>query len=94
MYVCIEVAFHGIDHGIERSNWDKGRDPSGSWVQYPNPAVPSIPRHARWIILAHSFALSDPTLIKAAKGVLYPHVRGTVTHRAHVVRVCEGTNDL
>ena len=33
--------------------WAKWSDPSGSWVQYPNPAVPSIPRHARWFILAH-----------------------------------------
>ena len=37
--VCIEVALCGDAHGIGRSNWAKGRDPSGSWVQYPNPAV-------------------------------------------------------
>ena len=37
MYVCIEVALCGIAHGEGRSNWAKGRDPSGSWVQYPNP---------------------------------------------------------
>ena len=53
MYVCIEVALRGDAHGIRRSNWVKGRDPLGSWVQYPNPAVPSIPRHSRWIILVH-----------------------------------------
>ena len=29
-------------------------DPSGLWVQYPDPVVPSTPRHARWIILALS----------------------------------------
>ena len=27
-------------------------------------------------------ALSEPTLLSAAKGVLYPHVEGTMTHRA------------
>ena len=53
MYVCIEVALRGDAHGIGRSNWAKGRDPSGSWVQYPNPAVPTAPRHSRWIILTH-----------------------------------------
>ena len=61
----------------------KGRDPSESWVQYPNPAVPTAPRHSRWNILAHPSALSEPTLLWAAKGVLCPHVGGTVTHRAH-----------
>ena len=39
----------------------KGRDPSGSWVQNPNPAVPTIPRHSRW--LTHLCALSEPTLL-------------------------------
>ena len=53
-YVCIEVTLHGDAHGIGRSNWAKGRDPSGSWVQYPNPAVPTAPRHSRWILLTHS----------------------------------------
>ena len=53
MYVCIEVALRGDAHGVGRSNWAKGRDPSGSWVQYPNPAVPTAPRHSRWIILPH-----------------------------------------
>ena len=38
VYVCIEVAICGDAHGIGHSNWAKGRDPSGSWVQYPNPA--------------------------------------------------------
>ena len=28
MYVCIEVALRGSAHGIGRSNWAKGRDPS------------------------------------------------------------------
>ena len=57
----------------------RGGTPSGSWVQYPNPAVPTMPRHSRWIILAHLCAFSDPTLLQAAKDVLYPHVGGTVT---------------
>ena len=53
-----------------RCPWDRtfqlgqgGGDPSGSWVQYPNPAVPLIPRHSRWIILAHLCAFSGPTLL-------------------------------
>ena len=53
MYVCIEVALRGDVHGVGRSNWAKGRDPSGSWVQYPKPAVPLIPRHSRWTVLTH-----------------------------------------
>ena len=42
-----------------RCPWDrafqlaKGRDPAVSWVQYPNPAAPSAPRHSSWIILTH-----------------------------------------
>ena len=47
-----------------------------------------IPRYHRYHIthagpysrIQHAF--SEPTLLKAAKGVLYPHVEGTVTHRA------------
>ena len=57
MYECIEVALRGDAHGIGRSNWAKGRDPSCLWVQYPNPAVPPAPRHSRWIIF------SEPTLL-------------------------------
>ena len=83
MYVYIEVALRGIAHGKGRSNWAKGRDPSESWVQYPNPAVPTAPRHSRWHVLVHLRPLSEPTLLWAAKGVLYPHVGGTETHRAH-----------
>ena len=62
-YVCIEVALRGDAHGIGHSNWPKGRDPSGLWVQYPNPAVPLARRHSHWIILTHSCALSEPTLL-------------------------------
>ena len=46
MYVCIEATLRVIAHCYGRSNWAKGRGPSGSWIQCPNPAVPSIPRHA------------------------------------------------
>ena len=53
MYVCIKVALRGDAHGIGRSNWAKGRDPSGSWVQYPNPAVPTAPHHELWITLTY-----------------------------------------
>ena len=63
MYVCIEVALRGDAHGIGRSNWAKGRDPSVSWIQYPNPAVPTAPRHSRWIILTHRCVFSEPTLL-------------------------------
>ena len=63
MFVCIEVALRGDAQGIGRSNLAKGRDPSGSWVQYPNPAVSLIPRHSRWAVLVHWCALSGPTLI-------------------------------
>ena len=83
MYVCIEVALLGIAHGKGRSNWAKGRDPSESWVQYPNPAESTAPRHSRWNVLVNLRALSGPTLLWAAKGVLCPHVGGTETHRAH-----------
>ena len=86
MYLCIEVALSGIAHGKGRSNWAKGRDPSESWVHYPNPAVPTAPSHSRWNVLAHPSALSEPTLLWAAKGVLCPHVGGTVTHRAHKLK--------
>ena len=55
MYVCIEIALRGDAHGIGRSNWAKRRDPSGSWVQYPNPAVPSIPTVS--LTLDHTIAL-------------------------------------
>ena len=55
--------------------------PRGGFVD-PNPAVQSIPRHSRWIILAHLCAFSDPTLLWAAKGVPFPHVGVTETHRA------------
>ena len=45
-YVCIKVALRGIVHGIGRSNWAWGR-PIKKWV----PRVPSVPCHARWLIL-------------------------------------------
>ena len=72
MYV--EVALREKAHGKGRSNWAKGRDPLGSWVQYPNPVVPSIPRHLRWAELAHLRAFSSPTLLWAAKGDLHSHI--------------------
>ena len=42
IYVCIEVALCGDANGIRRSNLAKERDPSGSRVQYPNPAEPTL----------------------------------------------------
>ena len=53
MYECMEVALRGVVHYFEQSNWAKGRDPWGSWVQNPNPAVPS----ARSLTLVHTSAL-------------------------------------
>ena len=46
------------------------------------------PRYHRYRVthaesyLRTQHALSEPTLLYAAKGVLYPHVGGTVTHWA------------
>ena len=72
MYVCIEVAFDGDAHGIGRSNWAKGRDPLGSWVQYPNPAASLMPRHShRLVLMPETF--SESTLLWAAMGDLLPH---------------------
>ena len=63
MYVCIEVALRGDAHGIGNSNWAKGRDPLGSWVQYPSPAGTIDTTSLMLIILAHLCAFSDPTLL-------------------------------
>ena len=82
MYVCIEIALRGDAHGIGRSNWAKGRDPLGSWVQYPNPQYHRYRVTHAGSYLRTQCALSEPTLLLAAKGVLCPHVEGTVTHRA------------
>ena len=94
MYVCIEVALRGVAHGKGQSNWAKRRDPSESWVQYPNPAVPTAPRHSRWNVLVHLHALSEPTLLWAAKGVLCPHMGGTETHRAHIISMTYNTKGM
>ena len=53
MYICIEVALRGIAHGIERSNLAKERDPSKVGPMSQPPRIPSVPRHARWLILMH-----------------------------------------
>ena len=72
-----------------RCPWDRafqlgqGEGPIGLVGPISNPAVPTAPRHSRWNVLVHLHALSGPTLLWAAKGVLCPHVGGTVTHRAH-----------
>ena len=53
--VCIEDALHGepIEPGVQHQKW----------IQCPNSVVPSIPRHARWFILTHIGAFSEPTLL-------------------------------
>ena len=55
---------------------------AGEGVQCPNPVVPSMPRHARWIILAHFVCVLLPTLLWEAKGDLCPHIGGAETHKA------------
>ena len=49
------------------------------WVQCPKP-VGIIDPTSR--TLTHINALSEPTLLWAAKGDLYPHVGGKGSHRA------------
>ena len=67
MYVCIEAALRGIAHYYGRSNWAWRRGPSMEWIQCPNPAVPSIPRHAYCIILTHSACVFLNNLTMEAK---------------------------
>ena len=59
-----------------------GRGPVKSGPNVPTPRVPSIPRHARWLILAHCVFVLYPTLLWAAKGDLFPHIEGAESHRA------------
>ena len=61
----------------------QGEGPIGIAGPISQPRGTMAPRHARRNVLAHSYALSEPTLIWAAKGVLLPHVGGRVTHQAH-----------
>ena len=91
MYVCIEVTLCGDVHGIGRSNWAKGRDPSGSWVQHPNHAVPSAPRlqislypNLAWFQSKLNLEI-DPScrLCLQANKTLY-----------HLMTDCEATNSL
>ena len=41
-----------------------------------------------------SMALSEPTLIWAAKVDLYPHIGGTVSYQARYIGICMGTRQL
>ena len=52
MYVCIEVALRGVPMG-SRVQLGLGEGPIKSGSNVPTPRVPSVPRHARWLILAH-----------------------------------------
>ena len=74
MYICIEVALCGIAHLIGWSNWAKGRDPSGSWVQFPNPAAPSVPRHSHRFILTQVRFLNQLYPRQLRKDDLFPHM--------------------
>ena len=51
----------------------KGRDPSGLWVQYPNPMGTVGPALLTLTRTSAHVTLSKPTLIWAAKGDLRPH---------------------
>ena len=52
VYVCIEIALHGMP--MERDvQLGLGEGPIKSGSNVPIPAVPLIPRHARWLILTH-----------------------------------------
>ena len=53
MYVCIEVTLCGIAHGIGHPTGPGGGAHQKSGSNFPNPRVPSVPRHACWLILAH-----------------------------------------
>ena len=66
----------------------QGEGPIGIVGPISQPRGTKAPRHSRWNVLVHLRALSEPTLLWAAKGVLCPHVGGTVTHRAHSEECC------
>ena len=61
------------------------------WSNVPIPRIPLFPRHACWLILAPFVCVLYPTLLLAAEGDLFPHVGGTVTHRAQFFLGCSGT---
>ena len=85
MYACIEVALCGIAHGIGRPIGPGGGAHQKSAFNVPTPRVPSVPRHARWLILAHDVCFLQPTLLWEAKGDLFPHVGGGASHRASLL---------
>ena len=79
MYQCIEVALRGVPMGSGvQLGLGEGPIKVGP-ISQPRGIIDT--RHSRWTVLAHLCAFSDPTLLKSAKGVLFPHVGGTVTHR-------------
>ena len=51
LYVWLEVVLRGDVHGTGCSNWAKGRDPSGSWVQ------PRSTNGTASLMLDHTYAL-------------------------------------
>ena len=82
MYVYIEVALCKSAHGIGRPTGPGGGAYQKNGSNVPTPWVPSVPRHARWLILAHGVCFLWPTLLRAAKGDLFPHIGGAESHRA------------
>ena len=85
LYVCIEVALRG-DAPMKR------RDPTGPRGGTHRARGSNIPTpwyHQYQLTLDHTYAhcaLSEPTLLYTAEGVLYPHVGGTVTLWAHIAK--------
>ena len=59
--------------------------PIKSESNVPAPQVPSVPHHARWLILEHCVCFLYPTLIWAAN--LFPHIGGAVSQQARSLQV-------
>ena len=83
MYVCKEVVLRGIAHGRGRSNWAKERDPSGSWVQYPQPRGHHWSRVMHADMLSHTIVCFPYQLYsRRLRVTCILTYRGAVSHRA------------
>ena len=79
-YVCIEVAFRGNANRKGLPNWALGRDPSGSWVQCPNPAETIGPASLTLTCTSAQCRFPSQLFLWEAKGDLHPHMhRGRIT---------------
>ena len=72
MYVCIEAALRAIAHCYGRSDWAWGRSPSVNGSNVPTPRYHRYRVSHAGSYLRTQCAFSEPTLLRAAKGVLYP----------------------